>query len=266
MPPNPLIMASRCQREIPPELVDRIIDFLHDQPKALTACSLVARSWTVTSKYHQFGMVALITPRCWGKFNRLIETSPTMLRFVRSVIVDVADTYSPWMSVCASFPSLQHITMNGVVSPPWREEAAAISSVAHNITSFTINLTVVRAHYVWPIIRMFPNLVTLGYVGARCVVTVVPLQLSLPCHSPPISTMSITNTTLGGVSDALLNPPYPLTSLSTLDIRDVYPERRASLQALAQAYGGQISRLRLHLRGHRQQCTPLGGFKPLLSC
>jgi len=259
-------MTSRCQRGIPPELVDRIIDFLHDQPKALTACSLVARSWTVTSRYHQFSMVALITPRCWGKFNRLIETSPTMLRFVRSVIVDVADTYSPWMSVCASFPSLQHITMNGAVIPPWREEAAAISSVAHNITSFTINFTIVRPPHVWPIVRMFPNLVTLGYGGARCVTTSVPLQLSLPCHSPPISTMSITTTALGGVLEVLYNPPYPLTTLSTLDILDVYLGRGYNFQALAQAYGGQISRLRLYVHGHDQQCTSLGGFQPTLSC
>jgi len=48
--------------------------------------------------------------------------------------------------------------------------------------------------------------------------------------------------------DDLCNPPYPLTSLSTLNIHDVSNEGTSGLEALAETYGGQISRLRLHVR------------------
>lgn len=32
--------SERVQPELPPELIDPIIDFLYDEPKALAACSL----------------------------------------------------------------------------------------------------------------------------------------------------------------------------------------------------------------------------------
>jgi len=258
-------MCSRTQPEIPPELVDRIIDFLHDQPKALAACSLVARSWTVTSQYHQFSTVWLTTPEYWTKFNRLIKISPTMICFIKSTIVDVADTRSPWMSVCATLTSLQHITMCGMIRLPWGSGAAAISSVAHDITSLYLNFTAVRRVDIWPIIRMFPKLVTLGYIGMMCLPGVAPLQLPVPSHSPPISSMSVTTATLGGILGILSDPPYPLTSLSALDISDVNSHGGGGLQPLARTYGGQISRLRLYVDEY-QGCTSLGGLQPLLSC
>ena len=39
---------------LPPELVDVIIDFLHDEPRALKNCALVSRSWLLSSRYHLF--------------------------------------------------------------------------------------------------------------------------------------------------------------------------------------------------------------------
>jgi len=258
--------TERAQADLPPELIDRIIDFLHDEPKILVACSLVARSWTATCRYHQFSTVALIDPDNCAKYDRLIKISPAMVQCVRSVSIDGDGTYSArWISECASFTSLQHITMRGVITPPWRSEGAAISSVAHNITSFTLNLTVVHRHDVWPIIRMFPNLVSLKYVGARSVPASQPLQSSFPGHTPPISTISITTASWGVLED-LADPPYPLIFLSTLNIRDTYPVQGRGLQALAQAYGGRISRLRLHTLARSPQCMSLGHSQPPPFC
>ena len=39
---------------LPPELVDVIIDFLYDEPRALKNCALVSRSWLLSSRYHLF--------------------------------------------------------------------------------------------------------------------------------------------------------------------------------------------------------------------
>src|ERR1700733_3510546 len=35
-----------------PELIDRIIDFLHDDKRTLAVCSLVCRNWVPTSRLH----------------------------------------------------------------------------------------------------------------------------------------------------------------------------------------------------------------------
>ena len=37
---------------LPPELIDRIIDFLHDNKPTLAVCSLVCRNWVTTSRLH----------------------------------------------------------------------------------------------------------------------------------------------------------------------------------------------------------------------
>jgi len=258
--------TKRAKQELPPELVDRIIDFLYDEPNALAACSRVARSWTATSKYHQFSSAKLISNKDWTKFDHLIEISPKMINTMRRVTTDFSGTYSArWVSVCARFTSLENITMFGAIIPPnWQSEAAAISSVAHQITSFTLNAAFVSRHDFWPTIRMFPNLVSLHPFGARFVTEVAPSQPSgLPCYNPPISSISVVTGDQERIMNDLCNPPYPLTSLSALDICDIAnPERTLGLHTLAETYAGQISRLRLHVRTYSHQCTSLRRFHP----
>ncbi|KAF9650119.1 hypothetical protein BDM02DRAFT_3141572 [Thelephora ganbajun] len=258
-------MTSMCtQRELPPELVDRIIDFLHDEPKALVACSLVAKSWTGTSRYHRFSSVRLIRNEDWARFQRLMKMSPTMVHYMRHITVDVTD--ARWISACMAFISLEHIIMFGAITPPWKSEVAAISSVAHKITSFTLYAAFVSRQDFWPTIRMFPNLIFLYPLGERHATELEPLQLpGLPCYSPPIASVSVINIGEEDVLYELCNPPYPLISLSTLDIRDLY-DQNGGLQALAEAYGSQISQLRLHVRTHSHRCTSLFHFHPFTSC
>jgi len=260
---QPSIMTSMCsetkcaQRELPPELVDRIIDFLYDEPRALAACSLAARSWTATSRYHRFSTVRLISREDWAKFDHLIEISPTMIRYMRNVTIDVTGVHSArWFPLCTSFTSLEHITMFGAIIPPWQPQALALSNVAPKITSFALDVALVSRYDFWPVIRMFPNLVSLRPVEARYGTELrLVWSSSLPCYSPPISSISVITAGEGHVLDDLCNPPYPLTSLSALDIRDVSHERRSGLQALVETYAGQITQLRLHVQTHSDRCT-----------
>jgi len=212
-PPCSRAERTHPQRELPPELVDRIIDFLHMEPKALAACSLTARSWTAATRYHRFGVAVLGDAMCWEKFDRLIEISPTMARYVRSIVIDPNGAhYQRWISACTSFTRLQHLTLDGVeITPPWQSEAAAISNVAHKITSFTLNLIIIRRQDIWPFVRMFPNLVSFNHGGGYApIVSVEFPQLCLPCYSPPISSISIKPRVRGVVYSELSNPPYPL--------------------------------------------------------
>lgn len=257
--------TKRPQHELPPELIDRIIDFLHNEPKALAACSLVARSWTATSRYHRFSMVWLMNPKNWANFDHLTKISPTAVHCIRGITMDVTDAGSArWASACASFTSLEYITMFGAIIPPWQSESAGISRVAHNVTSLTLGVAFVSGRDFWPVIRIFPNLVSFRSVGTRSITELQPLQ-SLPCYSPPISSISIVVTGHGHALQSLCNPPYPLTSLSTLNIGDVDRVQAHGLHALAETYGDCISRLRLHVRAYSHQCKSLHRSNPL-SC
>ena len=271
----PLIVTSmlsktkHAQREFPPELVDRIIDFLHDEPRALTACSLVARSWTPASRYHRFDTIKLISNKDWTKFDRLIEISPSMVQYIRHATISVTGGQpASRISAYTSFTSLEDITISGVITPPWESEAAAISSVARNITSLTLGFDVsfTSEHGFWPVVRMFPNLVSFHPIEASYVTRLEPLQLSsLPCYSPPISYISVVNGQRR-VLDDLCNPPYPLTSLSTLFIHHANVPNGSRIRALVETYAGQISQLVLHVRTYSHPCTSLLRLYPSPPC
>ena len=44
---------------VPQELIDTIIDHLHDDPPSLLACGLATKKWLPSSRYHLFSRVAL---------------------------------------------------------------------------------------------------------------------------------------------------------------------------------------------------------------
>ncbi|OCH87681.1 hypothetical protein OBBRIDRAFT_735766, partial [Obba rivulosa] len=50
-------MAIARIANLPPELTDRIIDFLHDDTEALKSCSTVCHFWTPSTRYHLFRVV-----------------------------------------------------------------------------------------------------------------------------------------------------------------------------------------------------------------
>jgi hypothetical protein len=260
--------AAPARHELPLELIDRVIDFLHNDPKALAACSLVASSWIATSRYHRFSRVKLICPNDWTKLDRLVEFSPTVVHYIRAVATDATNNApsAKWTAAFTSFTSLEHITMSGAIIPPWESEAAAISSVAHKITTLTLNVAFASGNDFWPIVRMFPDLVSLRSTGTRYVTMLPPLLLSLPRYSPPIPSVSIMTAGKEHVLEHLCNPPYPLTSLSTLEICDADPEQGPGLEALAEAHAGQISRLRLHVRTCSHRCRSLRLFRSWPPC
>ena len=191
----------------------------------------------------------MICPNDWTKLDRLVELSPTVVHYVRAVAMDLTNSAPPakWTAAFTSFTSLEHLALSGAIIPPWESEAAAISSVVHKITTLDINVAFASGNDFWPIVRMFPNLVSLRSTGTRYATMLSPLLSSLPRYSPPISSVSIMTAGQEHVLEHLCNPPYPLTSLSTFDIHDADPEQAPGFQELAETYASQISRLRLHV-------------------
>ncbi|KAJ7112082.1 hypothetical protein C8R44DRAFT_882490 [Mycena epipterygia] len=87
--PTPLASFSskkeRPTTQLPQELVEYIIDFLHDSPRDWPACALVARSWVYPTQSHIFQSVRLVWPllineRLWAHFEALKNESPHLIR------------------------------------------------------------------------------------------------------------------------------------------------------------------------------------------
>jgi len=53
----PSFKETTMSRSLPPEILDLIVDHLHDEPTALKACCLVSKSWVPRTWNHLFALV-----------------------------------------------------------------------------------------------------------------------------------------------------------------------------------------------------------------
>jgi len=88
-------MSSRI---LPQELVDSIIDHLHDDPATLHSCALVSSAWLPASRYHIFRRVSIrLVPHDTshgGKANslyRIAVSSPDIAPYIRDLFVYMGD-------------------------------------------------------------------------------------------------------------------------------------------------------------------------------
>jgi hypothetical protein len=72
---------------IPPEITDRIIDFLYYDHKTLGVCSLVCREWVPSARTHLFNCFFFEAPSRQVKFHleRLLEYAPHVGHYVREL-------------------------------------------------------------------------------------------------------------------------------------------------------------------------------------
>ncbi|EMD41158.1 hypothetical protein CERSUDRAFT_91918 [Gelatoporia subvermispora B] len=92
---------------LPPETIDRIIDFLHDDPDALQDCGLVCRAWAPTTRYHLFNEVELRAEE-WELWERVIFESPRVGGYVRRLKVWLSSE-SDFTRLCAFAPFLDAV-------------------------------------------------------------------------------------------------------------------------------------------------------------
>lgn len=83
--PMHTVDPTRPSPRLPPELTDRVLDFLHDDTRTLNACSTVSKSWLASTRLHRFRMVHLADSRRHIAFGRLLAQFPAVLPFIRAV-------------------------------------------------------------------------------------------------------------------------------------------------------------------------------------
>jgi len=87
------VMDSRAESRgstlhIPLELVDFIIDYLHDDKPALATCSLVSREWRPSTRYHLFQSIRISGDAIFGGYDtflRFLDETPSIRSYIRSL-------------------------------------------------------------------------------------------------------------------------------------------------------------------------------------
>ena len=74
---------------LPNELMDRVIDHLHDDQKTLSACALVCSSWLPAVRSHRFRHVR-VWPRTLAAFHTLLQASPDLPLYVANLRIVIA--------------------------------------------------------------------------------------------------------------------------------------------------------------------------------
>jgi hypothetical protein len=101
---------------LPPELIDRIIDHLHDSPADLRTCARVCKAWLESSRLHLFysisihsaGNVQTLLSRC-QKLYSVIRRSPRVALRVRELDIDLEEYDfggSTWLKIEKLLPPL----------------------------------------------------------------------------------------------------------------------------------------------------------------
>jgi hypothetical protein len=265
-------VATKAIR-IPPEIVDQIIDYFHNDPKTLKACSLVAREWIPSARLHLFAKLSFSSTQDGIRFNELVSSSPNLLRYCQELTAGVADKFgSPPGSAthfirclptlrkhADGFSSLRTLRVRGFYSRP-KDFSKFLVAISDKITAIALTGGNLRSrHDLWTVLRLFPSLRNvhvsdLGYSHKEGL-AISPGH----CHSPPISSFSLNTYCLGFVLEQLSEPPYPLAQLQSLEIHHTAQQQR-HLNSVAVKYRHTITTLKFS--AHSNLGSGMWSFPP----
>lgn len=100
--------------KLPPELVDYVLDYLHDDKTTLVACVSVSKSWVDSSRYHLFSTIrfTLETPVCVWKVVKFLKDVPVN-QYIRSFSIAQNHSVSSMLHFerYPSFCPIHHLPM-----------------------------------------------------------------------------------------------------------------------------------------------------------
>ena len=147
---------------LPPEILDYIVDLLHDNPKALKECCLVSKPWIPRTRKHLFAHIEFRTARSlqsWQKTFPDPSSSPAYYThtLICSQATNAVDTGAgSWIK---GFSRVVHFD----VSPPWPSSGKSMDSFVpfHGfspVKSLRATFTVLLSSQLFNLILSFPLL------------------------------------------------------------------------------------------------------------
>lgn len=173
---------------LPQELIDQIIDHLHDDPPALSSCALVCNAWLPPSRHHFFAKITLkaMAPngptscpqeRCKRLYWLLIR-SPKIIPNVRELEVCEGSPYpgphpdtrsTTWVTTERTLPPLlkllthlKRLDFSATTTFYWKTLPPTFQNAIHAVLSLS-SLTYVRFHS-WS----FSNFASLASLLSHC--------------------------------------------------------------------------------------------------
>ena len=209
---------------IPPELIDQIIDHLHNDPKSLNACALVARGRLPSARYHRFQSAKKI-----DSLHQSSQIAPGPLPYYQeATICDNSgcapiSTLEAAANACLTLPNLERIKFNNRTYASTPMVVTILSPTANMITTLDLSGTLfASSNDFWPLICSFPNLsvvqvcgVTFGSTGGTTFFPVntyePPLRPSaFPLHEG-VSLLSTSSTLLSPSASSKISKFSPST-------------------------------------------------------
>ncbi|KAH9858612.1 hypothetical protein C2E23DRAFT_10919 [Lenzites betulinus] len=125
---------------LPPEIIDRILDYLHNDSQTLATCARTSHVMLPTSRYHRFRDIKLF-PRQVPALLSLIDSAPDFARAITSVLVRFTDWTDP-EQVLAFLSRLPALSSFGMIVPAYQrvsvEHLAVVASKAPALTSLVL--------------------------------------------------------------------------------------------------------------------------------
>lgn len=235
---------------IPPELVDQIIDHLYDDPKSLNACALAARTWLPSTRYHRFRSIRFHSPNKINSFHQFSRVAPDVLPYYQEAVICDNSGYvtssilEAAANACLTLPNLERIIFNNRTRVSTPSVLTILSPIANKITTLNLSGTLFASSSdFWPLICSFPNLNTVHACGVNFNSKEETAFMPINTYQPPITTFSVSASRQDFVIDHLMNPPFPLRFLKNFEIQYVEPHQ-ATLVPLAVSIQETVEQLR----------------------
>lgn len=271
----PPILVRMEPPRLPAELTDRIIDFCHNDKKALSNCALTHSSWLAASRFHLFYTITMTGVHEWTDQRATLlkyickRSSITshgrspILPYIRTVKIEsfnssdgatglkngILFTHAVRHSCCLEhlpIPSV-HVSLGRfyqLLGDP-SYDLRSFSLVSDIVTHIRLsNVTFAHSNGIWPFLSSFSRLqyMELKGIGFR-----TSTESSFPSDrifdGVPLSTMRLTTASMGFVIRSLIRVVGSLSHLDDFGIayQDI---RQGELPQLADAVQGRVKLLR----------------------
>jgi hypothetical protein len=248
--------------EFPQELVDYIIDFLHDSLSSLRACSLTCRAWAESSQHHLLKSIRLRSPVRCKELISMIDDHPGLGHHIRRLSLryhlkgdhdqlfdDLFDLTSRLSNVRRLYPALTHVFDDSLTEKLIASIAPISSIITHLDTAY---MRFETAEQFVKLVSCMPSLERLSF-GANIKNKSLPSPTaSLPPPIPP----KLTELKL--FSQPSPNPPlhwFRLLASQIFSLNLRVHGRDLCMSEICKLFGPSITLLDFFLSGSIQTVT-----------
>lgn len=160
-----LAQTTIMSRSLPPELLDLIVDHLHDDPSTLLSCCTVSKSWVPWSRWHIFAHVKFDTSRfsleSWmGAFPDPLDSPAHYTRSLTILDLAIAAATSPdagrWIR---AFHKIDHLHVNTIsLNEDDQVSFAPLHGLLPTVRSLHFDSTYLKSSEVFGLLHSFPLL------------------------------------------------------------------------------------------------------------